>query len=215
MLAGFQAGSLVAGYRLEAQVGAGGMAVVFRARDERLGRQGALKLLGPTRAAGGAVPAPFNAGSRAPPAGGAPPPTPRARAGGGPRRRCAPRACVEGGGGRTDQYALACVAYELLSGTAPFERDQGMAVLLAHLSEPPPSLTSRRPGLSGAADRVLAKGMAKAPEKRYASCRDFADALREALGLAPYHSAGIDPASHRPHAQIATPPAWFSTPATP
>ncbi len=37
-LAGFRAGSLLAGYRLEAQVGAGGMAVVFRARDERLGR---------------------------------------------------------------------------------------------------------------------------------------------------------------------------------
>ena len=39
--------------------------------------------------------------------------------------------------GRTDQYALACVAYQLLTGAVPFERDQGMAVLLAHLSEPP------------------------------------------------------------------------------
>ena len=42
---GFRAGSLMAGYRLEAQVGAGGMAVVFRARDERLGRLVALKIL--------------------------------------------------------------------------------------------------------------------------------------------------------------------------
>ena len=47
--------------------------------------------------------------------------------------------------GRADQYALACVAYQLLTGVVPFERDQGMAVLLAHLSEPPPSLGSRRP----------------------------------------------------------------------
>jgi serine/threonine protein kinase len=46
--------------------------------------------------------------------------------------------------GRTDQYALACVAYQLLAGAAPFERDQGMAVLLAHLSQPPPLLSSRR-----------------------------------------------------------------------
>ncbi len=47
---GLAAGSLVAGYRLEEQVGAGGMAVVFRARDERLGRMVALKILAPALA---------------------------------------------------------------------------------------------------------------------------------------------------------------------
>jgi serine/threonine-protein kinase len=89
--------------------------------------------------------------------------------------------------GRTDQYALACVAWELLTGSAPFERDQGLAVLLAHISEPPPSLSEYRPEL-GSADQVLAKALAKVPEERYLSCGEFADALREALGVQPYTS---------------------------
>jgi serine/threonine protein kinase len=51
--AGLAAGSRVAGYLLEEQVGAGGMAVVFRARDERLGRLVALKVLAPGLAGDG------------------------------------------------------------------------------------------------------------------------------------------------------------------
>src|SRR5215831_3438426 len=49
-LSGFSAGSRIAGYRLEEQIGQGGIAVVFRAQDERLKRQVALKILSPALA---------------------------------------------------------------------------------------------------------------------------------------------------------------------
>ncbi len=310
-LAGLREGSLVAGYRLEAQVGTGGMAVVFRARDERLGRVVALKILAPVLAADGTFRRRFIAESRAAAAVDDPHIIPVHEAGeaggvlfiamrfvqGGDLRRVLEQegalppdraagfispvasaldaahaaglvhrdvkpanilvdtrpgrpdhvylsdfgvskgatasVSLTGTGhflgtpgysapeqiqgrvvdGRTDQYALACVAYQLLTGTMPFERDQGMAVLLAHLSEPPPSLSSQRPGLPAAADGVLARGMAKVPEKRYASCRDFADALREALGLTPYHIRGSASATDHPKTQIVSPPPGHPGPA--
>ena len=108
--------------------------------------------------------------------------------------------------GRADQYALACVAYTLLSGSLPFEREEPMAVLYAHLSAPPPRVTSVRPDLPAAVDQVLARALAKAPEERYGSCGAFADALREALGVEPYDSS----APARPAA-----PACVVAPASP
>lgn len=89
--------------------------------------------------------------------------------------------------GRADQYSLACVAFALLADEPPFRRDDPLSVLLAHRAEPPPSICARRPDLPPArADQVLARALAKAPEERFASCGEFADALRDALGVAPY-----------------------------
>ena len=93
---------------------------------------------------------------------------------------------------RTDEYALACAAFTLLSGQPPFPRDDGMAVLYAQLSAPPPRLTSRQPDLPPAVDEVLLRALAKAPEDRYASCGEFADALRLAFGLRRYNSDVAD-----------------------
>ncbi|HEY1819712.1 MAG TPA: FHA domain-containing serine/threonine-protein kinase [Trebonia sp.] len=97
--------------------------------------------------------------------------------------------------GRADQYALACVAFETLTGTVPFKRELPIAVLYAHLSTPPPRVSSIRQDLPAAVDDVLDRALAKSPDERYLSCADFADALRDALGLDPYDPSR---ASHTP-----------------
>jgi len=88
--------------------------------------------------------------------------------------------------GRTDQYSLACVAYELLTGVPPFLRDDAAAMIYAHLWEPPPLATAQQPLLPSAVDSVLARAMAKNPEQRFLTCQEFAESLRAALGLRPY-----------------------------
>jgi serine/threonine protein kinase/DNA-binding beta-propeller fold protein YncE len=85
--------------------------------------------------------------------------------------------------GRADEYALACSAFTMLTGHPPFVRDESVAVMWAQISAPPPALTSRRPDLPAAVDEVIAKALAKVPAERYATCPEFAAALRRACGL--------------------------------
>ncbi len=87
--------------------------------------------------------------------------------------------------GRADLYSLGCAAYELLGGTPPFRPAQGLALVRAQLSQPPPALTALRPDLPAIIDRVLAGAMAKAPGERYPACGQFAADLGRALGLVP------------------------------
>ena len=101
--------------------------------------------------------------------------------------------------GRADQYSLACAAYELLSGTPPFRREQGLAMITAHLAEPPPSLAARRDDLPAVVDRVLASAMAKSPDGRYATCAQFATDLGRSLGLV---AGAPEPPGMPPHAGL-------------
>jgi hypothetical protein len=92
--------------------------------------------------------------------------------------------------GRTDQYALACVLYECLTGHAPYPKDAETAVLIAHLMESPPRVTAERPELRPEIDNVIAKAMAKNKDDRYANCSAFIKAAGEALGVMPGTASG-------------------------
>ncbi|KAF0967844.1 MULTISPECIES: serine/threonine-protein kinase [Gordonia] len=83
--------------------------------------------------------------------------------------------------GRADQYALAATVFELLTGRPPFQGSGTASIIAHHLQSMPPRLSSLRPGISPAADAVFSRALAKEPERRYRSCREFGVELERAL----------------------------------
>jgi streptogramin lyase/predicted Ser/Thr protein kinase len=84
-----------------------------------------------------------------------------------------------------DVYSLGCVLFECFTGEPPYPLEAELAVLYAHLNDPPPSAAARRPGLPPALDPVVAKAMAKSPDDRYQSAGALAEAVRDVLGREP------------------------------
>ncbi|HEX9376632.1 MAG TPA: serine/threonine-protein kinase [Actinomycetota bacterium] len=84
--------------------------------------------------------------------------------------------------GRTDQYALACVAQQCLTGSPPFAGDTDPEVMFGHLAAPPPPITALRPDLPLGVDAVFQRALAKEKEGRFDTCAEFVGALRAAAG---------------------------------
>ena len=87
---------------------------------------------------------------------------------------------------RTDIYALGCVFYQMLSGRVPYERDNSVATLFAHVHEAPPPLAGETGETYPAFAAVLDKAMAKDPSQRYFSAGDFARDAAAALAGSRY-----------------------------
>jgi serine/threonine-protein kinase len=82
---------------------------------------------------------------------------------------------------RADIYALACVLFECLTGAPPYRADSASVLVTAHLMDPIPQPSVSRSNIPKAFDAVIARGMAKKPEDRYASAGDLALAANQAL----------------------------------
>ncbi len=93
-----------------------------------------------------------------------------------------------------------CVLFECLTGEVPFRRDTELAVLWAHVHDPPPRLGEHRPDLPAALDAAVGRALAKAPGDRYPSCEAMVAAAQGAL-------AGIAPAPVRRRPRPAAPAA--------
>ena len=121
--------------------------------------------------------------------------------------------------GLADQYSLGCVLYECLTGRVPFEKDLDAAIIWAHVEETPAMPTTLRPELPPEIDEVFSRVLAKRPDERYGSCREFVEAARMAMGIygsgteASYAYGATTAAPQAdvpPDSRAGTPPGQFS-----
>ncbi len=83
--------------------------------------------------------------------------------------------------GRSDQFSLAVIAYEMLTGQKPFQGNSWASVMHQIMSVDPPPVKQHRQDLGDEVTTVLRKALSKDPDARYASCREFADELSYAV----------------------------------
>jgi serine/threonine-protein kinase len=103
---------------------------------------------------------------------------------------------------RTDQWSLACIAYEMLTGRGPFVGESAASLLYQVIHEEPPPIAKRAPGLPADVEKVIRRGLAKRMEDRYPSITAFSRALELACTAA---TTPIDPPSERREARRTKP----------
>ncbi len=80
-------------------------------------------------------------------------------------------------GPRADQYALACVLYEMIAGECPFTGPTAQSIAMRHLSEQPRALRDRRHLTPPSVDAAVLRALEKVPADRFATIKAFACAL--------------------------------------
>ncbi|MGQ0537518.1 MAG: protein kinase domain-containing protein [Gemmatimonadaceae bacterium] len=120
--------------------------------------------------------------------------------------------------GRSDQYSLGVMAYQMLTGRAPFSAANTPAMLLKHISEVPAPLHGERSDLPAALVAAVERALAKKPVDRWPTLFAFRDALQgdaSALGLPRRAALAGEPRHSAAWKRPAAPPAPVPAPARP
>jgi len=90
--------------------------------------------------------------------------------------------------GRSDQYSLGVILYQIATGRLPFDADTPMATVLMHIQEPVPRPRSLNPDLPPAVEAVILKSLEKDPARRFSTSARLAEAYKAAIAGAPLAS---------------------------
>ena len=110
--------------------------------------------------------------------------------------------------GRSDEYSLAAMAFEMLAGRPPFRGDTPIAVVMGHVSKDIPSVREFNGQVSQNIENVVRKGLSKKPAERYETIAGFNQALQSALsGSGSSPASATQPTSYNPVAPATQPTA--------
>lgn len=107
--------------------------------------------------------------------------------------------------GRSDQYSLGVVAYQMLAGAPPFEATSTPALLLKQVSDVLPPLSPRAASAPAGMVRAIERALSKKPADRWATVEEFRDALVSAAPASQHAPRSSPPAIGVPAVKVAAP----------